>query len=242
MQIKIYDHMETTALGICSVPYPVLLGLDWLRQHNPTVDWTCRQLSLSCCGSSTLILAFGKGYSLIILSATQSTLSITSVGMGFGLNNLKIPPMLDNSKNLQSSKSYPAGIFINLQAASSILCPPVLNGLGHVELKAIWATPPLVSCPDKTSTSVDITIIKPEQFHKYTRNSQIGYVWYAELNICINSMTTKAHDPDSPPPKPPPVAANLKDTDQDVKNSVPKKYHDYMDVFSSAKVKCLPEH
>ena len=55
-------------------------------------------------------------------------------------------------------------------------------------------------------------------------------------------MTTKTHNPNPPPPKPLPVTANLKDTDQDVKNSVPKKYHNYMDVFSPTKVKHLPDH
>ena len=131
MQIKICNRTEITTLGICSMPYLVLLGLDWLRQHNHTVNWTCGQLSLSCCGSSTLVSAFGKGYGLIIHSATQSTFSI------FSCNNLKIPPMLNNFKNLQSSKSYPADIFINLQATSFILCSPVPNNLGCAELKAI---------------------------------------------------------------------------------------------------------
>ena len=126
--------------------------------------------------------------------------------------------MLDNFKNLQSSKSYPARIFINLQAASSILCPPVPNGFGHMELKAIWATSPFVSCSDKTSTSVDIAFVKPEQFHKYAKDSEIEYIWYttnSELDIHINSMTIKTHNPDLPPPEPPPVTADLKDTDQD---------------------------
>ena len=81
MQINIHDHKEVTALGICSMPYPVLLGLDWLRQHNPAVDWARGQLSLSCCGSPSLVSAFGKGYSLVIPSAAQSTLSIASVGI-----------------------------------------------------------------------------------------------------------------------------------------------------------------
>ena len=35
-QIDIRDHKEVTALDICSMPHPVLLGLDWLKQHNPT--------------------------------------------------------------------------------------------------------------------------------------------------------------------------------------------------------------
>ena len=49
-------------------------------------------------------------------------------------------------------------------------------------------------------------------------------------------MTVETHDPDAPPPKPAPVTANLKDSDQDMKNSVPEKYHDYLDVFSPTEV------
>ena len=102
-QINIHDHKEVTTLGICSMPYPVLLGLDWLRQHNPAVDWAQGQLSLSCCGSSSLVSAFGKGYGLVIPSAAQSTLSIASVGIGFGLNHLKIPSLLGNLNNVKAS-------------------------------------------------------------------------------------------------------------------------------------------
>ena len=71
-------------------------------------------------------------------------------------------------------------------------------------------------------------------------NFKIGFIWYTtnlELNAHINSMTIETHDPDSPPPEPPPVTTDLKDTDQDMKNSVPKKYHNYLDVFSPTKVK-----
>ena len=61
-KISIRDHSEITTLGICSMPYPVLLGLNWLKFHNPAVDWAQGQLSLSCCGESLSIPTFGKGY------------------------------------------------------------------------------------------------------------------------------------------------------------------------------------
>ena len=64
-KISIHDHSEIAILGICSMPYPVLLGLDWLKSHNPAMDWAQGQLSLSCCGKSLSIPAFGKGYCLV---------------------------------------------------------------------------------------------------------------------------------------------------------------------------------
>ena len=164
-QIDIHDHKEVTNLGICSMPYLVLLGLDWLKQHNPAVDWACQQLSLSCCGLSSIVPAFGKGYGLLNPTTTCSTLSIASVGIDYGLNNLEILSVLGNMKNLCSSKSYPAGIFTNLQAISSILCPPIPNNLGHVELKSIWSIPPVISNPEP-SNPIDIAFVNPEQFHK----------------------------------------------------------------------------
>ena len=46
----------------------------------------------------------------------------------------------------------------------------------------------------------------------------------------------------TPPPEPPPVTADIIDTDQDVKKLVPEKYHDYLDVFSPTEVMRLPDH
>ena len=45
-QLKVRDHTETIQLGIVSMPYPILLSLNWLKQHNPAIDWMRGQLSL----------------------------------------------------------------------------------------------------------------------------------------------------------------------------------------------------
>ena len=202
------------------------------------------RLSLSCCSSTSTVPAFSKGYSLLNPTATRSTLSIASVGIGYGLNNLEIPLILGNMKNLCSSKSYPAGIFSNLQTTSSILRPPLPNSLGRAELKSIWCIPPKISNPE-SSNSIDISCVEPKQFYKYAKNSTIGCIWYttnSELDTCINSMTVEPYDPDLPPPKPPPVTADIIDSYQDVKNSVPQKYQKYFDVFSPTEVMQLPDH
>ena len=222
-QINIHDHTEVNTLGICFMPYTVLLSLNWLKWHNPAVDWACRQLSLSCCGLSSIVPAFGKGYGLLNPTATCSTLSIASVGIDYGLNNLEILSLLGNL-NLCSSHSYPGGIFINLQATSLVLHPPIPNNLDHTELKTIWTIPPIASDPEP-SDLFDITFVNPEQFHKYAKNQEIGCIWYttnSDLDVHIISMTVKSYNPDSPPPEPP-ITADIIDSLQDIKNSVPKK-------------------
>jgi hypothetical protein len=42
-------HLERLALAVILVDFPVSLGLDWLRQHNPSIDWADPNLSLLCC-------------------------------------------------------------------------------------------------------------------------------------------------------------------------------------------------
>ena len=44
------SHSESISLGLVSVPFPVILGLDWLRRHNPAIDWVRSQMRFSCCG------------------------------------------------------------------------------------------------------------------------------------------------------------------------------------------------
>lgn len=60
--LHVHEHSENISLGIVSVPYPVILGLDWLQRHNPSINWTRRQLALSCCGKHhTSVSALGIG-------------------------------------------------------------------------------------------------------------------------------------------------------------------------------------
>lgn len=43
------SHSEHLSLGVVSMSYPIILGLDWLKRHNPLIDWKSGTLSLTCC-------------------------------------------------------------------------------------------------------------------------------------------------------------------------------------------------
>ena len=223
-QLKVHDHTKTIWLGIVSMPYPILLGLDWLRQHNPAIDWMRSQLVLSCCGSNHNfpISAFSKGYGLASPSVSNH-IKISSLGLGFCLNNP--PPIskysLPNLLPFQPAKpeTFASEIFANYSRTSSILHPVFPNGPSRQELKAIWLsllTPPLpVYGPNKP---IDIAHISLTCFLKYSKNQHCYCIWYTtnqDLDICINALSTNTMTPNtppsnqpppSPPPEPPPIS------------------------------------
>ena len=133
-QLKVRDHTEIIRLGIVSMPYSVLLGLDWLKQHNPTTDWTHGQLALSCCSTNHdfPVSAFGKGYGLASPSVSD-LLSVSSLGLGLHLQN---PPptskysLPDLTRNYAPKpETFASGAFANYSSLSSILRPLLPNGL-----------------------------------------------------------------------------------------------------------------
>ena len=248
-QISIRDHTEITQLGIVNMPYPVLLGLDWLKQHNPAVDWARGQLLLSCCGVNhqSPVSAMGKGYSLISPVVSSQSISVTSVGLGLRLNNLKPPSLLESRESsLKPTPSF-SGNFSNFPALSSILRPPPPNGPSRAELLAIWSLPPPAQI--SSTTSYDIAFVDPPRFHKYAKNLQCGCIWYTPNKSIIpriNSLhpTPPPQSPPETPPEPPPISLpdDSSDPEEEVRKLVPTKYHAYLDVFSPTEVKKLPQH
>ena len=247
-QINIRDHTEITQLGIVNMPYPVLLGLDWLKQHNPSVNWARGQLSLSCCGSESdsSVSALGKGYSLISPAASSHSLTIASIGLGLRLNNLRPPSFLESKESPSDPvpSPSPSGIFSNFPALSSIIRPPAPNGHSRAELLALWSLPPPVQI-SSSPVKIDIAFVDSPRFHKYAKNLHCGCIWYTP-NASIIPRINSLHDatpPDNPPESPPiSLPLDSDDPEQEVKKLVPAKYHAYLDVFSPTEVKKLPQH
>ncbi|KAF9801177.1 hypothetical protein IEO21_10191 [Rhodonia placenta] len=50
LQMQIGDHVEKTVFTVMDIgPEDVIVGLDWLREHNPEIDWESGSLKLSRC-------------------------------------------------------------------------------------------------------------------------------------------------------------------------------------------------
>ena len=49
IQLQIQGHKENIALDIVDIKYDVILGMEWLAQHNPVIDWKKRTLEFPNC-------------------------------------------------------------------------------------------------------------------------------------------------------------------------------------------------
>ena len=52
--LRIQGHHELITLDVLgTAAHDIILGLPWLRKHNPSIDWAEGKLSLECCGQGT---------------------------------------------------------------------------------------------------------------------------------------------------------------------------------------------
>ncbi|GLB42514.1 hypothetical protein LshimejAT787_1105290 [Lyophyllum shimeji] len=91
-QLKVCDHSERIQLGVVSMPYPVLLGLKWLRQHNPSVNWTRGHLTLSCCGANHDFPVTAFMYSTRAASGSRPLIPPASAGLRTSPAGLRAHP------------------------------------------------------------------------------------------------------------------------------------------------------
>ena len=143
VSLCVKSHAEVLALGIVSVSYPIILGLDWLERHNPSIDWARCELALSCCGINPTnpVSIFGSGLNHLepptFVSSLQAS-SLTSVGLGFGLNSQTL------------TTSHPDGMACSDQVA----CWPHARGVPFLSSTTIpWHAPRLRTPVLSTTTS-----------------------------------------------------------------------------------------
>lgn len=142
--LRVQSHSEMIALGIVSVPYPVILGLNWLQRHNPSIDWVRRSLALNCCRTSLVhsVSVLGRGAGLVTPPAFVSSLqalSTTSVGLGLGLRGRVLTTSHPDSVARSDQAAYPplaqGSSYLSAMTVPSLAIrpssPPFAAVLGH---------------------------------------------------------------------------------------------------------------
>lgn len=236
--LRVQTHSENIRLGVVSMPYPIILGLDWLRKHNPAVDWARGQLSLSCCSfDSTSVPATGTGYCLARLASPPTHHSTTSFpGLGLHLHCKSVISPVSLTTPIDS---------FSYKLSSATLIAPSLHSQCHGE-------PPVVHSPATPSPSkprLDISFVTPVRFQKYAKSGGAAVIWYspnqyvnsarlASLSLGDNPLTApvSTHPPDNS------SLPDLSERELTAYNLIPEKHHEYFDVFSPTEVDQLPPH
>lgn len=227
--LRVQAHSENIRLGVISMPYPVILGLDWLRKHNPSVGWARGQLALSCCGTDyTLVPAVGTG-----LHPTQSA---------------PLPPALCSTTSF-------AGLGLRLSCKVVISPTSLSMPIDLPTYKVPLAAKPLMTllpghCQDEIPDSkLNVAFVSSTRFWKYAKSGEASVIWYspnyhvgsarlASLSLGDNLSPDTSSGPlpsDSPP-------THLSEQDLATYKLIPEKYHEHFDVFSPTEVNHLPPH
>ncbi len=64
MPMKINEHSECLTALVIDTPHPIILGLVWLKEHNPNIDFKNKTLTFdrcpSICSSKSQSIKFGR--------------------------------------------------------------------------------------------------------------------------------------------------------------------------------------
>src|SRR5260221_6061061 len=78
----IQDHCEYKLFSIIDMNCDLILGIDWLHQHNPSIDWESHQISFSCCNGnnpvqpSKSVATLKKGDTTGILGSLDKSINV----------------------------------------------------------------------------------------------------------------------------------------------------------------------
>lgn len=229
--LSLQKHSENISLAIVSISFPVILGLDWLRRHNPSIDWARNCLALSCCGAnpSYPVSALGKGFGLAhvspLVSSSQSC-SATSVGLGLGLNGRTLVPSHPDAIARSDRVSGLHALSYLSTVTSSPLAPYPSSSIGSGQtgtFSSLWKSLSSTSTDSMSPRpSLNIAVVNSMRFRKYARNNESALLWYHPVGTPgyqIASARLHAPSPDPPVPVPPDPPDYLR--------SVPTKYHKF---------------
>ncbi|KAF5372651.1 hypothetical protein D9615_009824 [Tricholomella constricta] len=222
-QLTVDKHSECIALGVVAVPFPVILGLDWLRRHNPRIDWSNPDLSLDCCNLTPTypITVPAKGFGLKPPSSMSTSIqacTITTAGLGFGLASapMSSTPTLTPPPRPKTPSA-----------------PPYLNFL------AKWTGYGRSSTDNPLPTpKPNISVTTPQRFLKYAKHAPVSLFRFhptgSPVYVAATSSDSSNEVDDQVPTAPPP---------NDQYQHVPSKYMSWADtVFSPTEVNHLPPH
>lgn len=76
LMITVGDHIEMRSLYVHDLAFPIILGMDWLQDHNPNIDWTAMTLDFSSDYCRSTCLPSSSSISLAAISSNKLTAQV----------------------------------------------------------------------------------------------------------------------------------------------------------------------
>src|SRR5258708_9066947 len=82
LEICIQDHCKYKLFGIIDMNCDLILSIDWLQQHSPSIDWESHQISFLCCNGnnpaqpSKSVATLKKGDAMGISSSLDNSIHV----------------------------------------------------------------------------------------------------------------------------------------------------------------------
>lgn len=238
-ELAVESHNEIVSLSVVSVSYPLILGLDWLRKHNPNIDWEDINLSLACCNlkRSSPVPVVAKGFGLSKLPSPSSSLNAlapTAVGLGLGLNygtlvspRSSLPRSPPSMTTPTSENRAPSALDPSTTPRPSYFASlPGWTGLGrstHAPTTLDPTGPPTVS------------VLNPHRFAKYAKATPVAVLRFNPSPTTIAATSSTSPSNSSPDD-------DDADPTEDWMKYLPQKYFPWASVFSPVAVDQLPPH
>lgn len=213
------------------------MGLDWLRRHNPTIDWNAPDLELSCCNLTPLnpVKVSAKGFGLDRqFTPRLQTISTTAVGLGFGLAGSSLSSARASSPSSMhlanaEEKSPQPTVTTDTSVPRSSFLSTLTRWTGYGQ-----SSPPL-----SRPKPISISCVSAKRFAKYSKNTPVSLLRFHSRDspVFIASMSSSlASDIDTEP-------SPSSSPSDDFRDFIPQKYMPWADsVFSPVEVNNLPPH
>jgi len=95
IQVLIGEHVESVVFLVMSLTFPLMLGLPWLRRHNPIINWKTMQIlfdSEFCLSNCTARAHSVHGFLLDTTKSSNSALQSKIVALPVGRRTILSSP------------------------------------------------------------------------------------------------------------------------------------------------------
>lgn len=237
------SHHEMLRLGLITCPYPVILGMDWLKRHNPAIDWVRKHVDLSHCNPQDHTLDSSSPTGLSRNASLYSDEDNERYGFQpyypSHIECLRVPRTAglatqpaDDSSDPSPPTDLPGhcqnGPFASFVSGATVIEPPVLDPRLNIELLP-W-----------------------KRFCKVARNKEVGVL--NRLSDFQIGARLAAEQIASTSPGAPPGEAPHRNTDNlfpddsdplppnEAADALPDGLKDFADVFSAEEAEHLADH